>query len=103
MTRKTVPSAARRAAARFGRPVAASPNPRRPASAPLPSSTSSAPASAYPRSVTSETFEAEFVAYNEFRKACGVRTVDHAEFARAVAAHNALIVAGPIDRDAPEA
>jgi hypothetical protein len=53
--------------------------------------------------VTPATFEAEFVAWNQFREACDVRMVTREEFARAVASHNALLAAGPLDGDASEA
>jgi hypothetical protein len=101
MTRKTSPSAATPAARNSSRPADASQKPTRPASAPSPSATSSAPASGYPRPVTSETFEAEFVAYNEFRRACMLTVLTRAQFAATVARHNATIAR--VDKPAPEA
>jgi hypothetical protein len=41
--------------------------------------------------VTSETFEAEFVAYNEFRRACMLTVLTRDQFAATVARHNATI------------
>lgn len=88
----------------FFRKGSASARTRRPASPPAPSAISSVPAPtfkegervfpidevrAYPRPVTPETFEAEFVAWNQFRALTGVPPVTRADFARTVAVHNA--------------
>jgi hypothetical protein len=101
MTRKTSPSAATPAARNSSRRADASASPRRPVSAPSPSATSGAPASGYPRPVTSATFEAEFVAFNEFRKLCGVDPVPRVVFRGIVEKHNAKL--GYVDNPVPEA
>jgi hypothetical protein len=51
--------------------------------------------------VTSETFEVEFVAYNDFRRACGLTPYTREQFAATVARHNATIAG--VDRPALEA
>lgn len=52
--------------------------------------------------MTSETFEAEFVAFNDFRRQCGVRQVTREEFAKTVERHNAICAITPEDRAAWE-
>jgi hypothetical protein len=51
--------------------------------------------------VTSATFEAEFVAFNEFRKLCGVDPVPRVVFRGIVEKHNAKL--GYVDNPVPEA
>jgi hypothetical protein len=51
--------------------------------------------------VTSDTFEAEFVAFNQFREAMGQPAYTRDQFAATVARHNATIAG--VDRPAPEA
>jgi hypothetical protein len=101
MTRKTSRSGVSPAAARSSRPADASRKPTRPASAPSPSATNKETASGYPRPVTSETFEAEFVAWNQFRAVMGQPAYTRAQFAATVARHNATIAR--VDKPAPEA
>jgi hypothetical protein len=55
----------------------------------------------YPRPVTSDTFEAEFVAFNEFRKLCGVDPVPRVIFQGIVARHNATIASQESDETLP--
>jgi hypothetical protein len=101
MTRKTSQSVATPATPKSSRPPDASASPRRPASAPSPSATSSAPDAGYPRPVTTETFEAEFVAYNQFRAALGQPAYTRAQFAATAARHNATIARQEDDETLP--
>jgi hypothetical protein len=51
--------------------------------------------------VTSETLEAEFVAYNDFRRACGLIPYTREQFAATVARHNATIARQGPDETLP--
>lgn len=109
MTKTGTLSSARAAAARWTRQHPPSGRTPRPASPPtllpipvgqefpsLPDGTR-----VYPRPVTPETFEVEFVAYNDFRAACGVPPVTRARFQQTVERHNRTIAAkSPEDRAA---
>jgi len=53
--------------------------------------------------VTAETFEVEFVAFNQFLEACGHAPYSRTQFEDIVAKHNARLVRRDLDASPPEA